>query len=69
MYIASMIYVKIWKFSYHKGTEIDFVYTITENTSNLDNIRLSQTNHGSGMHNTAVLPTLLYSSFQAMCGW
>ena len=69
VYIASMIYIKIRKFSSHKGKEIDFVYTITDDTSNFDNTWLSQINHDSGMHNTAVLHTLLYSSFQATCGW
>jgi hypothetical protein len=68
-YIALVIYKKVRKFSYYTGKEIDFVYTVTDNTSNYDNTWLSQINHGSGTHNTVVLPTLLYSSFQAMCGW
>jgi hypothetical protein len=64
MYIASMIYIKIRKFSSHKGKEIDFVYTITENTSNFDNTWLSQLNHDSGKHSTAVT----HSALQQLSG-
>jgi hypothetical protein len=64
MYIATLIYIKIRKFSSHKGKGIDFVYIINENTSNFDNTWLSQINHDSGKHNT----TVTHSALQQLSG-